>query len=162
MRAAERKQAKLNGEQHYFTGKPCKHGHISKRVTANGACMECDRIKNHRRYEYYKEWVSNNKDKIKKIAANYQKNNKDKVNSRTAIRRGKRLKATPEWLNKTQKLQMEKTYSIAAFFTKESGEPYHVDHVVPLQGRNVCGLHVPWNLHVIKGSDNVRKGNKWK
>ena len=162
MKAAQRKEAMLKGEKHYFTGKPCKHGHIEKRLTVNGACVECDRIKNHRRYDYYKDWVSNNKHKVKKIAADYQKNNKDKVNSRTAIRRGVRLKATPTWLSPEHKKQMEVEYALAQWCSEVMNEVYHVDHIIPLNNPTVCGLHVPWNLQVIPAKDNIKKSNKWQ
>ena len=66
--------------------------------------------------------------------------------------------ATPRALSKEQRQQMRKMY-LQAKGTKGSGNPLSVDHIVPLRGERVCGLHVPWNLRVIPLIDNIVKNN---
>jgi hypothetical protein len=90
----------------------------------------------------------------------YKRTNKDKINALTAKRRAHKLNATPLWLTKRDFEQIAELYTCAQMFRLYTGQEYHVDHIVPLQGKNVCGLHVPWNLQVIPASENLSKGNK--
>lgn len=110
--------------------------------------------------EYDKQWQQQNKDKKAKNYKNWQVNNRAKVNSYNSYRRALELQATPSWLTESQKLHIECRYSLATMFSNNTGEPYHVDHIIPLNGKTVCGLHVPWNLQVIPAKENLRKSNR--
>ena len=96
--------------------------------------------------------------KEKKVAWN--KANPEKVNSMSAKRRATKLNATPSWLTQEQLNQIADMYWLARDLEAISGQQYHVDHIVPLQGNNVCGLHVPWNLQVLPSDINIAKHNK--
>jgi len=87
-------------------------------------------------------------------------NNLDKHAATQGKRRASKLNATPIWLTDSHKLHIECKYSLAAMLSKNTEEQYHVDHIVPLKGKKVCGLHVPWNLQVIPAKENLRKSNK--
>lgn len=90
----------------------------------------------------------------------YSAVNRARIYANNAKRRAIKLKATPEWLSQDQLEEIVEFYQIAQAFRLYTGQEYHVDHIVPLQGENVCGLHVPWNLQIILASENLRKSNK--
>lgn len=77
-----------------------------------------------------------------------------------ATRENRKRGATPKWLNKNQLEAIKATYETAKILTHEFGIRMEVDHIIPLNGKDVCGLHVPWNLQVMVGDANRRKGNR--
>ena len=84
----------------------------------------------------------------------YIKNNRDKYTAYLAKYRAKKLNATPKWLTAKQLEEIQQIYTKA----RELG--LEVDHIIPLQGKNVCGLHVPWNLQLLTRQQNASKSNK--
>lgn len=114
--------------------------------------------------DYHKEQLrksrQKHKDKRKQDTIVWRSNNPDKVRFYNASRKKTRLTATPNWLTKDHKMFMEIQYQMALLLKERLGFEHHVNHIHPLQGKNVCGLHVPWNLRVIPASDNIRKSNK--
>lgn len=77
----------------------------------------------------------------------------------TAKRRAAQLQRTPLWLTDAHHKQIDLFYWEAAEVSKVVGDFYHVDHIVPLQGKKVSGLHVPWNLQILHAKENLSKGN---
>ena len=70
--------------------------------------------------------------------------------------------AVPNWLTAKHKKEIRAIYLHAADCRVTTGEEYHVDHIIPLKGDVVCGLHVPWNLQVLPADVNISKSNKWE
>lgn len=87
--------------------------------------------------------------------------NSEKRAAYEAKRRATILQRTPKWLTEDDFWLIEQAYDIAKLRTEMFGFVWHVDHVVPLQGKKVSGLHVPINLSVIPGTDNCRKNAKF-
>jgi hypothetical protein len=105
-------------------------------------------------FEYYqkarKEHYLDNFEHYKQYGKQYRKLNLKKCRAWNAKYKAKKLKATPKFAN------LQKIKEI--YMNCPVG--YHVDHIVPLQGKNVCGLHVEWNLQYLTPYDNLVKSNK--
>lgn len=183
-----RAEAKATGAKYYFTGEPCKYGHIAPRKT-KGACLECLKDEwakgNETRAEYFraynqseagqkakKEYYERNKEAVISRAQartdedkrRYKKNHKianpDMYREMVSLRRRRFRLATPKWLSAEQKMEIRLKYRLAIELSRRTGVRHAVDHIVPLQGENVCGLHVPWNLTVLTQEENLKKHNK--
>lgn len=75
--------------------------------------------------------------------------------------RAKQVNALPKWLSREDKDSMRRLYQSAVDSQEMLGIKVHVDHIIPLNGETVCGLHVPWNLQLMCGSENCQKRNKF-
>lgn len=103
-----------------------------------------------------------NKEAKKKYVAEWKKANAAKVNATCMKRHAYKLKATPDWLSDDELWMIEEAYHLAKLREKVVGGKWHVDHIIPLRGKIVCGLHVPWNLQVITASENCSKRNSFE
>ena len=113
-----------------------------------------------KKVEYAKKW-----EKLNKVASNessiaWQKRNRDKTASICAKRRAAKLLRTPKWLTEQDWHKIKDFYKEANRLTKLTGIKYEVDHILPLQGKHVSGLHHPDNLQILTKHDNLSKGNK--
>jgi hypothetical protein len=106
---------------------------------------------------YNKNYGLKNQEQIKQVSIKWRKQNAHRLNASVAKRNATKLQATPSWSN-TKDIEM--FYEQATELT-ELGFPTHVDHIVPLQSKLVCGLHCEANLQLLSASDNSSKGNRW-
>jgi|DEB0MinimDraft_10_1074344.scaffolds.fasta_scaffold10734_2 hypothetical protein len=104
-----------------------------------------------------RKWREKNRERERLRGREYSKNNPDKVRAQRARRHSAKLKATPSWSNK---FIVDEIYALAQERQEITGVPHHVDHIVPLQGNIVCGLHCEDNLQVLAAYDNLSKHNK--
>jgi wobble nucleotide-excising tRNase len=86
------------------------------------------------------------------------KTNPHKVNRIRATKRARKLRQTPSWVDKEA---VDSFYLEAQLKSKETGIAHHVDHMVPLKGETVSGLHVQGNLQVLTSEENISKGNRY-
>ena len=135
-----------------------------KRITSDSKrnySVEYQRNKEIRQAQALKYYYADHeKSKSKQLIR--QKLRLPKVAAYEALRRSEKLKRTPAWLTDFDKLKIQCFYSVASMLTRENKEPWHVDHIVPLQGELVSGLHVPNNLQFMRGVDNISKHNNFE
>lgn len=118
-----------------------------------------------------KKYVENNHEKRKESAVKWASRNRPKYSELPkkymAVRRAntvmyftRRDRACPPWIGEEERWMMKEAYELAKLREATVGGKWNVDHIVPLQGKIVSGLHVPWNLQVIPAITNRKKGNK--
>ena len=111
--------------------------------------------------KYLKEYCTKNAKALSRQKSTWRAANRGRI-SMLRHKYEQRLKrATPHWLTAEDISCMEDMYTAARMFKEYTGIDYDVDHVVPLQGKTVCGLNVPWNLAILEQSANRRKGNRY-
>ena len=219
-------KAKQLGVKRFFTGKPCRNGHIAPRLTcSDNPCVVCvkertskwangnpgkvaayieantghikkmqaerylrmrgdilEKVKKHYyenrdlRLAYAKEYRLKNPEVVrarnkaysqlnsaKKViySREWKKNHPDRawLNSLVGTRRrqAKKLQAMPVWADEAR---IAEIYRECKRISKQTGIEHHVDHIVPLISKEVCGLHVEQNLRIISAQENLSKGNK--
>ena len=97
---------------------------------------------------------------VKSISATgkeYRRQQLHKELANSAKRRASKKQAVPSWMDKAA---VAAIYEKARRFTEITGEPFHVDHIVPLTSDIVCGLHWEGNLQVLPGAENLSKANR--
>ena len=169
---SSRGEAAARGEARYLTGISCRRGHTSERRTDNGGCVDCIRLSKTPEYnrEQVKRWRAANPERQKAKAKSrywanpsaqrdhvrrWAKENPHKIWAKGARRRANELMACPSWVDLRA---IDLVYLEAKRLSKETCITYQVDHIVPLAGDNVCGLHVSWNLRPLPAIENISKG----
>lgn len=92
----------------------------------------------------------------------YKKANRPKYNAWNMKYFAGKTKRTPSWLTEIDFERIQNEYRLAGILSRVTGENWEVDHIIPLQGKYVSGLHVPTNLRVMLARDNGSKNNKFE
>lgn len=149
--------------------------YINNKELTKKRALEWSRVNKSKRKIIRDKWRSANLEKAREIERISHSKNKEKKAIReklarsrkpgmyasyVAIRRALKLQRTPKWLTTEHYFEIRTWYELAKELQWLSEAKLHVDHIVPLSGKNVSGLHVPWNLQILPQPDNNKKTNK--
>jgi hypothetical protein len=145
----DRRRHAKNRDRNNARSRAYRQRHLEhlRQYDSNRWATDPDRRKAHTDYR------ANNLERVREYDRQEYRRNKAAHIARVNGRRAVSLLATPKWLSEEQKQQLASIYA-------NRPEGHHVDHIVPLQGKDVCGLHVPWNLQYLPATENLRKSNK--
>jgi len=105
-----------------------------------------------------REYQAKNKESIAARTREYRLNNRGARNAIKAKRRSAKLQRTVSWADLEA---IKNLYKEARRLTEATGILFHVDHIIPLQGNSVSGLHVEGNLQLLTAHENLSKSNKF-
>jgi hypothetical protein len=183
MKIIQRAEAVSEGLSKYFTGKPCKRGHVSERLVSCKVCIACQKIasldyrarnragiakqareKRAENPEAYKAYVQryrgSNKEKVRDQQSAYKKKNRWRINMLTSRYRVAKIQAKPSWYGEFDDFVIAEAHDLAVLRQRIFGFQWHVDHQIPLRGKLACGLHWHQNVQVIPQSLNNKKSNR--
>ena len=117
-----------------------------------------------RKAKYDKEYNMVNAERIRENKRKYAIRLETRALKNEANRRRRMYlkQATPNWMDEFDELFIKEIYHLASLRSEILGIKHHVDHIIPLKGKTVCGLHVPLNLRILTAEDNIRKNNKFE
>ena len=132
-------------------------------------CKSCGNTAREKYYKANKEVILakgreryfNNHDNEKQRSLRWARSNKVKNTAKTMRYNANKLQAIPSWVGEEEEWLIEEVYDLSKLRTELTGLKHHVDHIAPLQGRTVCGLHTIDNLQVLTASHNQSKGNRY-
>lgn len=185
MEIISKQEAKDLGLKKFFTGLSCSKGHVAERYVVSRMCVECasahntaggrkDLAKQYRKdnkektQQYRKDnldkrrdWLASNKDKTSVHKKTYRQKHSNVVLANNAKRRTSKQNRNAKWDTELTDLVSVEAFDLCGLRQKITGYAWHVDHVIPLNGKVVSGLHVWNNLAVIPAAQNLSKGNRY-
>ena len=146
------------------------YNHRGRRDGKNNTCIQCKKDYNLRNKERDlstgRKYHRKNSKTRNKYSREYKKANKGLINGINSFRHAQKLKAVPPWISKEDKKTIKYIYTMASIWSLLVKSRYNidikytVDHIIPLQGKEVCGLHIPINLQILPAKINCSKSNK--
>jgi hypothetical protein len=106
-------------------------------------------------------WAHQNPELVKISKDTRRRRNLSKFAAKESNRRAAKLQRTPKWLTTSDLIEIQWAFDIAKDMTTSTGIKHEVDHIIPLRGDNISGLHCPQNLRIITKSENSSKRNRY-